>query len=136
LPASTQYFEQLFYNQQRRLRPRLGRISGNVLSRAATIYLAGSSSGPAPIPTARSMLVEADGNVSIDFQYSPSDPISASWTNLNSPYPAGDIEVYDFESGWLRSYESSQSDTTNNIIYFTGPTYQENPDFGFIATHR
>jgi hypothetical protein len=136
LPASTQYFEQLFYNQQRRLRPRLGGSLGAYYRVAATIYLAGSSSGPAPDPNC-SVYVSGSGWECFDrFQYSPSDPISASWTNLNSPYPAGDIEVYDFEKWMVAKLRIKSIDTNNSIIYFTGPTYQENPDFGFIVNHR
>jgi hypothetical protein len=136
LPASTQYFEQLFYNQQRRLRPRLGGYLGGAYRVAATIYLAGSSTGPAPDPNC-SVYVAGSGWECFDrFQYNPSDPISANWMNLNSPYPQGDIEVYDFEKWMVPKLRIKSIDTTNNIIYFTGPTYQENPDNGFIVDHR
>ncbi len=136
LPTSTQYFEQLFYNQQRRLRPRLGGYLGNSYRVAATIYLAGSSSGPAPDPNC-SVYVEGSGWECFDrFQYNPSDPISASWTNLNSPYPQGDIELYDFEKWMVPKLRIKSIDTANDIIYLTGPTYQENPDNGFIVDHR
>lgn len=136
LPASTQYFEQLFYNQQRRLRPRLGGSLGVSYRVAATIYLAGSSTGPAPSPNC-SVYVSGSGWECFDrFQYTSTDPISASWTNLNAPYPAGDIEVYDFEKWMVAKLRIQSIDTANNIIYFTGPTYQENPDFGFIVGHR
>jgi len=136
LPASTQYFEQLFYNQQRRLRPRLGGSLGAYYRVAATVYLAGSSSGPAPDPNC-SVYVSGSGWECFDrFQYSASDPISASWTNLNAPYPTGDIEVYDFEKWMVAKLRIKSIDTGSNIIYFTGPTYQENPDFGFIVNHR
>jgi len=37
------------------------------------------------------------------FQYTATDPISSSWTNLNSPYPQGDIELYDFEKWTVRN---------------------------------
>jgi hypothetical protein len=136
LPASTQYFEQLFYNQQRRLRPRLGGSLGAYYRVAATVYLAGSSTGPAPNPNC-SVYVSGSGWECFDrFQYTPTDPISASWANLNAPYPAGDIEVYDFEMWMVAKLRIQSIDTTSNIIYFTGPTYQENPDFGFIVGHR
>lgn len=136
LPSSTQYFEQLFYNQQRRLRPRLGGYLGVSYRVAATIYMAGSSSGPAPNPNC-SVYVAGSGWECFDrFQYSPSDPISASWMNLNSPYPPGDIELYDFEKWMVPKLRIKSIDTTNDIIYLTGPTYQESPDHGFIVNHR
>ena len=136
LPTSTQYFEQLFYNQQRRLRPRLGGALGTYYRVAATIYLSGSSSGPAPDPNC-AVYVSGSGWECFDrFQYNASDPISASWQNLNSPYPQGDIEVYDFEKWQVAKLRIKSIDTSSNIIYFTGPTEQENPDMGFIVDHR
>jgi hypothetical protein len=136
LPATTQYFEQLFYNQQRRLRPQLGGLLGNYYRVAATIYLSGPSSGPPPDPNC-SVYVSGSGWECFDrFQYIPTDPISASWQNLNSPYPQGDIEVYDFEKWQVAKLRIKSIDNTNNIIYFTGPTEQENPDMGFIVDHR
>ncbi len=136
LPTSTQYFEQLFYNEQRRLRPRLGGALGTYYRVAATIYLSGSSSGPAPDPNC-AVYVSGSGWECFDrFQYNASDPISASWQNLNSPYPQGDIEVYDFEKWQVAKLRIKSIDTSSNIIYFTGPTEQENPDMGFIVDHR
>jgi hypothetical protein len=136
LPASTQYFEQMFYNQQRRLRPRLGGLLGTSYRVAATIYLPGSASGPAPNPNC-SVYVTGSGWECFDrFQYDPTDPISASWQNLNTPYPAGDIEVYDFEMWMVAKLRIQSIDTSSSIIYFTGPTYQDNPYGGFIVGHR
>jgi hypothetical protein len=136
LPASTQNFEQLFYNQQRRLRPRLGGLLGTYYRVAATIYLSGSSSGPAPDPNC-GIYVSGSGWECFDrFQYNPSDPISASWQNLQSSYPAGDIEVVDFEKWMVAKLRIRSIDTTNHIVYFTGPTYQESSDMGFIVNHR
>lgn len=136
LPTSTQYFEQLFYDQQRRLRPRLGGYLGTYYRVAATIYLGGSPSGPAPDPNC-SVYVSGSGWECFDrFQYNPSDPISPSWRNLSSPYPQGDIELYDFEKWMVAKLRVKSIDTTNHILYFTGPTYQESPDHGFIVNHR
>jgi len=136
LPTSTHYFEQLFYNQQRRLRPRLGGYLGAYYRVAATIYLAGSSSGPSPDPSC-SVYVSGSGWECFDrFQYGPSDPISTSWTNLNLPYPQGDVELYDFEKWMVAKLRIKSIDTTNHIVYLTGPTYQETPDNGFIVNHR
>src|ERR1017187_5080415 len=57
-------------------------------------------------------------------------------TNLNSPYPQGDIELYDFEKWTASELRIKSIDTTNNIIYLTGPTYQQDYYHGFIAGHR
>ena len=136
LPSSTQYFEQLFYNQQRRLRPRLGGSLGTYYRVASTIYLSGSSSGPPPDPNC-SVYVSGSGWECFDrFQYSSTDPISASWKNLNAPYPAGDVELYDFEKWMVAKLRIKSIDTANHIVYLIGPTFQESPDNGFIVNHR
>ena len=139
LPPSAQYFEQFFYNGQRRLRPRLG-ANGNTLGTyyrvAATIYLPGSESGPAPNPNCTVYMAGLGWECFDRFQYTASDPISSSWTNLNAPYPQGDIELYDFEK-WDASELRIQSiDTASNIIYLTGPTIQQDFYHGFIVGHR
>jgi Putative Ig domain len=136
LPSSTQYFEQFFYNGQRRLRPRLGAYLGNYYRVAATVYLPGSPNGPAPNPNC-SVYMSGLGWECFDrFQYTKTDPISDSWQNLSAPYPAGDIELYDFEK-WDASELRIQSiDTTTNIIYLTGPTDQQDFYHGFIVGHR
>ena len=123
LPSSTQYFEQVFYNQQRRLRPRLGGSLGAYYRVAATVYLPGSGSGPPPDPNC-SVFVSGSGWECFDrFQYSASDPISASWKNLNAPYPAGDVELYDFEKWMVAKLRIKSIDTANRVVYLTGPTF-------------
>jgi len=59
------------------------------------------------------------------FQYTATDPISSSWTNLNSPYPQGDIELYDFEKWTVPKLRIKSIDTASNIVYLTGPTDQQ-----------
>jgi len=131
LPSSAQYFEQLFYNGQRRLRPRLGGSLGAYYRVAATVYLPGNSD-----PNC-SIFVSGKGYECFDrFQYDPSDPISTQWKNLTSPYPAGDIELYDFEEWNVAKLRVESVDTTNHIVHLTGPTYQANGYFGFIPGHR
>jgi hypothetical protein len=139
LPASTQYFEQFFYNGQRRLRPRLG-ASGNTLGAyyrvAATVYLPGSGSGPAPDPNCTVYMAGLGWECFDRFQYTATDPISSSWTNLNSPYPQGDIELYDFQKWSTAELRIKSIDTESNIIYLTGPTIQQDYYYGFIVGHR
>jgi hypothetical protein len=159
LPASTQYFENLFYNGARRLRPRLGVSAGNVLGTyyrsAATVYLSGLNAPPppavAPNPNCSVYIPDTGWECFDRFQYSPSDPISGSWKNLapaagnpcgqpaGNQSIAGDIEVLDFEQNITSKLRISCIDTTNQIVYMTGPTSiaQNNPGrSGFIAGNR
>jgi hypothetical protein len=71
------------------------------------------------------------------FQYNPSDPIT-NWINLNgvytgdpsqpcqadssNPYPVGDIELTLFDGWTVDLMRINCVDTTNHIIYLTGPT--------------
>ncbi len=159
LPASTQYFENLFYNGARRLRPRLGVSAGNVLGTyyrsAATVYLSGLNAPPPPAVAPNqncSVYIPNTGWECFDrFQYGPSDPISGSWKNLapaagnpcgqpaGNQSIAGDIEVLDFEQNITSKLRISCVDTANRIVYMTGPTSiaQNNPGrSGFIAGNR
>jgi hypothetical protein len=136
LPSSTQYFEQFFYNGQRRLRPRLGGYLGTYYRVAATIYLPGSASGPAPDPNCTVYMAGLGWECFDRFQYTKTDPINGNWENLNSPYPQGDIELYDFEKWSAAELRIKSIDTTKDIIYLTGPTYQQDFYDGFIVGHR
>jgi len=150
LPANTQYFEQLFYNGQRRLRPRLGSgATGSYFRVASTVYL--NAAGPpssAPDPNC-SVYVTGSGWECFDrFQYSVSDPISAAWQNLappagnacgqaaGNPNLTGDIELYIFEYFNVSKLRVSCVDATNHIVYLTGPTQQNSTANGFIPAHR
>lgn len=136
LPPFAQYFENLFYNGQRRFRPRLGGGLGTYYRVAATVYLPGSGSGPPPDPNCTVYMSGLGWECFDRFKYSTSDPISASWTNLNSPYPQGDIELYDFMKWSAAELRIKSIDTANSIIYLTGPTYQQDNYDGFIVGHR
>jgi hypothetical protein len=157
LPASTQYFEQLFYNGSRRLRPRLGSSTGNnqgtFFRVASPVYL--NSPGPpsqAPDPNC-SFYVSGSGWECTDrFQYNPADPISRTWQNLAPPSgnacgqgagnanQVGDIELVDFEFYTVPKMRISCIDATSNIVYLTGPTAQPlsitTNNHGFFAQHR
>lgn len=136
LPASAQYFEQFFYNGVRRLRPRLSGSLGTYYRVAATVYLPGSASGPAPDPNCTVYMAGLGWECFDRFVYTKTDPISNTWENLNSPYPQGDIELYDFEKWTASELRIKSIDTTNDIIYLTGPTYQQDFYHGFIVGHR
>ena len=148
LPASVQYFENLYYNGVRRLRPRLGGYLGTYLRVANTIYL------PAADPNQPNCSAQVAGlgwECFDRFQYNQSDPIVDAWKNLapaadnpckqpaGNPVLAGDIEVLDFEQFSTSELRISCIDTTKQIVYLTGPTAmpQNNAsETGFIQDHR
>jgi len=142
LPTQTQYFENLFYNGTRRLRPRLGgTVLGTYYRVANTVYL-NAPAPPASAPNANcAVYVPGSGWQCFDrFQYGPSDPISASWKNLvpstgnpcgqsaGNQTIAGDIEVLIWEQFSTSKLRVSCIDAANRIVYMTGPT-------GFAQSH-
>jgi uncharacterized protein (TIGR03437 family) len=152
LPASTQYFQNLFYNGIRRLRPRLGGTLGTFYRIANTIYLKGAAP-PAAAPNANcSVYIAGSGWECFDrFQYSKADPIVNTWKNLapaagnpcgqpaGNPALTGDIELLVFEQFSTSKLRISCIDTANQILYLTGPTgiSQNNAsEVGFIAGNR
>ena len=157
LPASTQYFENLFYNGARRLRPRLGGTSGGTALGAyyryvGPVYLQGAAP-PANPPNANcSVYFAGSGWECYDrFQYQPTDPIVNTWKNLAPPAGnpcnqpagnaalAGDIELVNFEQYSVSKLRLSCVDTVSHIVYLTGVTATEadHPtSHGFIPNHR
>ena len=157
LPLNTQYFENLFYNGTRRLRPRMGATaSANPLGAyyriASTVYLnAPAPPAAAPDPNCAVYIAGSGWECFDRFQYSPSDPVSSAWKNLaaspgnecgqaaGNTAIAGDIEVLDFEQFSTSKLRISCIDTTNHIVYMTGPTaFSANraSEAGFIAGNR
>jgi uncharacterized protein (TIGR03437 family) len=149
LPASTQYFETLFYNGARRLRPRLGASVANPLGEyyriLNTVYL------PAQAANCTVNIPGSGWECFDRFQYSPSDPIANTWKNLapaagnpcNQPAGnqaiAGDIELLVFEQFSTSKLRISCVDSANHLVYLTGPTgiNQSKPtESGFIAGNR
>ena len=152
LPASVQIFENLFYNGARRLRPRLGGLLGTYYRFANTVYL-NSAAPPAAAPNPNcAVYIAGSGWECFDrFQYATTDPIAGTWKNLaaSSGNPcsqpagnqaiAGDIEVLDWEQFSTSKLRISCIDTTNQIVYLTGPTgFGQNhaSESGFIAGNR
>jgi hypothetical protein len=156
LPASTQYFENLFYNGTRRLRPRLGGALGIYLRNVGPIYL--SAPGPptkAPNPNCSEYFSGTGPGTGWEcfdrFQFNPSDPIVNTWKNLappagnpcsqptGNPALTGDIELVNFEQYSVSKLRLSCVDTINQIVYLTGATATEadHPtSHGFIPGHR
>jgi uncharacterized protein (TIGR03437 family) len=152
LPASTQYFANLFYNGVRRLRPRLGGVLGTYYRIANTIYL----NAPPPPATAPhdncAVYITGSGWECFDrFQYSASDPIAGNWKNLapaqgnpcgqpaGNQSIAGDIELLVFEQFSTSKLRISCVDTASRIVYLTGRTgmsQNNSSEEGFIAGNR
>ena len=145
LPTSAQYFENLFYNGARRLRPRLGGALGTFYRIGATVYL------PATAPNCTVNIPNLGWECFDRFKYKTSDPIATTWKNY-SPAPgnpcnqpagepalAGDIEVLDFEQFSTSKLRISCIDTADQIVYLTGPTPispSKPSQDGFIAGNR
>jgi uncharacterized protein (TIGR03437 family) len=152
LPASTQYFEHLFYNGARRLRPRLGGYLGSYYRYASTVFL-NDPAPPAKAPDPNcSVYIPGSGWECFDrFQYDPKDPIANTWKNLapaagnpcNQPAGnaalAGDIEMLTFQQFSTSKLRVSCIDSVNHLVYFTGSTgiNQVRPQFGgFVTANR
>lgn len=147
LPAGTQYFENLFYNGQRRLRAQLG-ASGN--PPLGTYYRVGATVYLPSATTNCPDLVPGLGYECFDrFQYTSGDPISANWANLDPPsgnpcgvpagtngYPVGDIALYSFEQMGMSKMLINCIDTANQMIYLTGPIRFDTATSGFVPGHR
>ncbi len=136
LPTTAKYFENLYYNGVRRLRPRVGGGLGTYLRNAGIIYLAGSPPPANPPNPNCAVYVTNKGWECFDrFYYNPGD-VSSTWTNLYPPYPTGDIELLDWEYWSVPKMRISSIDSTNHIVYLTGPTKQDDGVHGFIKNHR
>ena len=158
LPANAQYFEQLFYistsagvQSGRRLRARL--TSSTSPAYVGTYFRV---MGPVSVSTASTNcpnLGQTNGQYECydRFNYTAGDPISSTWANLSAPagnpcgaarnaYPPGDIALYSFETMGTSKLLIDCVDTTNQIIYLTGPirerTILTDNTTGFIAGHR
>lgn len=159
LPASTQYFETLFYNGGRRLRPRLGASAASPLGTyyriASTVYLNGAGAPPPPAQAPSqtcSVYVPNLGWECFDrMHYDPADPVVNTWRNLvpalgnpcgqapGNQVIAGDVELLVFEQFSTSKLRVSCVDASSHIVYLTGPTGISQNNFsevGFIAGNR
>ena len=153
LPAQTQYFEDLFYNGARRLRPRLGGTALGAYYRIANSVFLNSAPPPAAAPSANCpVYVSGSGWECFDrFQYALTDPVAGTWKNLapvagnacgqpaGNPAIAGDIEVLVFEQFSTSKLRIACIDTSHQIVYLTGPTginMATPTQSGFIPNNR
>jgi hypothetical protein len=152
LPASTSYFENLYYNGVRRLRPRIGGYLGTYLRIVGPVYLS-SPAPPAAAPDPNCPIyVTGSGWECFDrFLFNSADPVVSTWRNLapppgnpcfepaGNPALAGDIELVVFEKFEAARMRVNCVDPAKRIVYLTGPTVI-NPNFytalGYIPNHR
>lgn len=145
LPASTQYFENLFYDGERRLRPRLGGYLGQVYYIADPVILKAKDL-QYPRDNDSNCISIDDNNTRYEcfdrFYYASNDPIATLGQNLvpqpnnpcGQPSPvnqnmAGDIEILNFQQFTTSKLRVNCVDTTNQIVYLTGPTTFSSANF-------
>jgi hypothetical protein len=145
LPASTQYFENLFYDGERRLRPRLGGYLGQVYYIADPVILKAKDL-QYPRDNDSNCISIDDNNTRYEcfdrFYYASNDPIANLGQNLvpqpnnpcGQPSPvnqnmAGDIEILNFQQFTTSKLRVNCVDTTNQIVYLTGPTTFSSANF-------
>jgi hypothetical protein len=158
LPPSTLPFEYLYYNGQRRQRPRVGASpdAGNVgaFLRVASEYYAPTPSADCPDA---SYVADAGFKCYDRFYFAndagvPGEPITSAWKNLNPPagnpcgaasrgtgVPPGDVEVDLFEAWTMEKMRVSCVDDANQVLYFTADTPivpSQIPFFGPTKGHR
>jgi uncharacterized protein (TIGR03437 family) len=152
LPPSTQYFQNLFYNGVRRLRPRLGGSLGTYFRYVGPVYLnAPAPPALAPDPHCSVYFAGSGWECYDRFQFQATDPIVSTWKNLAPPagnpcgQPAGnssqvgDIELVNFEQYSVSKLRFNCVDAAHHIAYLTGATATEadHPNaHGFIPNHR
>jgi hypothetical protein len=146
LPVGTAYFENLYYNGQRRLRPRLGGYLGQYFRFFKSVYVDASEGGPGTNCPFEDTSGDANNGLyecfdRFDYDPDPNDPSSPNndplpqeWTNLvpaagnlcgqhgGNQAIAGDVEILDFEQFNTSKLRVSCVDLAKHRIYLTGPT--------------
>ncbi len=119
--GSYQNFEALYFNGQRRFRPR-----------TTSAYL--RNIGPVYTPTQSSAC-----NVNVGGQWQCFDRFVFNNADVASNYHSmalGDVEILDFEKWTMSRMRLKSVDTASHTAYMTGPTRQIVGNFGFMAGHR
>jgi hypothetical protein len=122
--SSTTYqnFEGLYFDGQRRSRPR---TTGGVYLRNV---------GPVFSPTPSSSC-----SVNVGGQWQCFDRFQFSNNDVASSYHSvalGDVEILDFEKWTMSRMRLKSVDASSHIAYLTGPTRQIVGNFGFMPGHR
>lgn len=158
VPSSTKYFENLWYNGVRRLRPRLsasGLVLGNTLQVAAPVTVttntgnnvncAGTANPFTCVDRFSLNPTDSGGlwsNVTSSANYQPSNGNPCGATEGSVTAQEGDIEVLAFEQGQTSKLRVSCVDLVGNIVYFTNGLYPFTSgtaltvQTSFITNHR
>src|SRR3954469_7071606 len=119
--SNYQNFEALYFNGERRFRPR-----------TSATYL--RNVGPLFSPTQ-----SASCNVNVGGQWQCFDRFQFANADIASNYHSmalGDVEILDFEKWTMSRMRLKSVDTASHVAYLTGPTRQVAGNFGFIPGHR
>lgn len=141
LPPGTQVFENLFYNGDRRLRPRLGGYLGQYYYLGPPVVL---TKHQADQPGNENCAVQI-GNDQYEcfdrFTYVPGDPIAQLADSVNAPVGnpcrqnagnptlTGDIQILDFEQFSTSKLRVNCIDTANQIVYLLGSTTMSDSNY-------
>ena len=120
--SSYQNFEALYFDGQRRFRPRS--TSGAYLRNAGPVFTSGQSNNC-------SVNVGGQWQCFDRFLFSNND-IAANYHSM----ALGDVEILDFEKWTMSRMRLKSVDTSSHIAYLTGPTRQIVGNFGFMTGHR
>jgi hypothetical protein len=112
LPAATQYFENLFYNGERRLRPRLGGYLGQYYHLGEPVKV----DSPEPNCPIKVNDNPAKFECFDRFRYLDGDPIGSLTQDLE------DVEILNFQQFSTSMFRISSIDTTKRTVYVTGVT--------------
>ncbi len=146
LPPGYQYFDQLWVNDGRRLRPRAASTSTTgYFTNMGPVYVSSATGCTNPNYTAGySPAVRIDTGAQMGqyqcfdrFYYSPGD-IQSGWAGLadTTHHP---VQIIDFENWTIARLRLMSVDTTAKpypIAYLTGTTVPGQPFFGFTSGHR
>jgi hypothetical protein len=125
-----QNFEALFYNGERRLRPRTT-PNNPCSSFPCSSYLYNTGPVIASSQSTNCQVQVTNGWQCYDqFIFNGSD-VASTYHGIG----LGDVEVLDFEKWTTSRMRLASVDAANHIAYLSGPTYQ-GTDNGFIAGHR
>ena len=120
--SSYQNFEALYFNGQRRFRPRAA--SGAYLRNVGPVYSPNAS---------------GSCSVNVGGQWQCFDRFIFSNNDVGANYHSmalGDVEILDFEKWTMSRMRLKSVDTSSHIAYLTGPTRQIVGNFGFMPGHR
>jgi hypothetical protein len=121
-PASYQFFEQLFVNDERRYRPRT--TKNGYLYNEGPVFVDSQSESCRAFAQGRGQYACFDR-----FRFKPGD-LREAYANIT------DVEINAFEKWTMSKMRLKTVDTSSGIAYLTGATFQNPQDNGFLRGHR